>query len=274
MAHNNQNHTKRASFILAVAVNLYAVIATYLYKNFQINLMDYATPIILWTVGIILTCAIVQRYFEIFFAFIDIDFSFGKQIISNSAIQEPLIEKSVTEELSVCKETTIIEETPFVEEPTVNKNVIHTFVDNYEERLAEVEREKAAKQKEILNAIHEYTTFVMAEYFAKEDLAALHENIEYLTHGQTDLYKPIRSKSDNPIKSIDLRHFAWNIGERLNLKLEDRAKFIHILFPHELKDATLEYLAKNLRTQDSCRIPLDIPKNGDYHFNCMRKTDA
>lgn len=145
MAHNNQNHTKRASFILAVAVNLYAVIATYLYKNFQINLMDYATPIILWSVGIILTCAIVQRYFENFFAFIYIDFSFGKQIISNSAIQEPLIEKSVTEELSVCKETTIIEETPFVEEPTVNKNVIHTFVDNYEERLAEVEREKAAK---------------------------------------------------------------------------------------------------------------------------------
>ena len=82
MAHNNQNHTKRASFILAVAVNLYAVIATYLYKNFQINLMDYATPIILWTVGIILTCAIVQRYFENFFAFIDIDFSFGKQIFN------------------------------------------------------------------------------------------------------------------------------------------------------------------------------------------------
>lgn len=45
MAHNNQNHTKRASFILAVAVNLYAVIATYLYKNFQINLMDYSTLI-------------------------------------------------------------------------------------------------------------------------------------------------------------------------------------------------------------------------------------
>lgn len=66
MAHNNQNHTKRASFILAVAVNLYAVIATYLYKNFQINLMDYATPIILWTVGIILTCAIVQRYLRFF----------------------------------------------------------------------------------------------------------------------------------------------------------------------------------------------------------------
>lgn len=87
----------------------------------------------------------------------------------------------------------------------------------------------------------------------------------------TDLYKPIRSKSDNPIKSIDIRHYAWNIGERLNLKLENRAMFIHILFPHELKDATLDYLAKNLRTQDSCKIPLDIPKNGDYHFKCMMK---
>ena len=108
---------------------------------------------------------------------------------------------------------------------------------NYEVRIAEIERKKAERQADIKRVIHEYTTFVMAEYFTKEDLAALHENIEYLTHAQTDLYKPIRSKSDNPIKSIDLRHFAWNIGERLNLKLEDRAKFIHILFPHELKDA-------------------------------------
>lgn len=272
MTHSNQNHTKKASFIFAVTVILYAIIATYIYKNYQVNLMDYTTPVILWTVGIILTCAIVQRYFEKFLAFIDMDFSFGKQIISNSAIRELPIEKPVTEELPICKELSIIEETPIVEEPTANKNTaLHTFVDNYEERLAEVEREKAAKQKEILNAIHEYTTFVMAEYFTKEDLAVLHENIEYLAHGQTDLYKPIRSKFDNPIKSIDLRHYVWNIGERLNLKLENRAMFIHILFPHELKDATLEYLAKNLRTQDSCKIPLDIPKNGDYRFNCMMK---
>lgn len=273
MTHSNQNHTKKASFTFAVAVILYAIIATYLYKNYQVNLMDYTTPVILWTVGIILTCAIAQRYFEKFLAFIDMDFSFGKQIISNSTIRELPIEKSDAEELPICKEISIIEETPIVEDPTANKNTANrTFVDNYyEERLAEVEREKAAKQKEILNAIHEYTTFVMAEYFTKEDLSVLHENIEYLAHNQTDLYKPIRSKSDNPIKSIDIRHYAWNIGERLNLKLENRAMFIHILFPHELKDATLDYLAKNLRTQDSCKIPLDIPKNGDYHFKCMMK---
>ena len=272
MTHSNQNHTEKASFTFAVAVMLYAIIATYLYKNYQVNLMDYTTPVILWTVGIILTCAIAQRYFEKFLAFIDMDFSFGKQIISNSTIRELPIEKSDAEELPICKEISIIEETPIVEDPTANKNTANrTFVDNYEERLAEVEREKAAKQKEILNAIHEYTTFVMAEYFTKEDLSVLHENIEYLAHNQTDLYKPIRSKSDNPIKSIDIRHYAWNIGERLNLKLENRAMFIHILFPHELKDATLDYLAKNLRTQDSCKIPLDIPKNGDYHFKCMMK---
>lgn len=66
MTHSNQNHTKKASSIFAVAVILYAVIATYIYKNSQVNLMDYTTPVILWTVGIILTCAIVQRYFEKF----------------------------------------------------------------------------------------------------------------------------------------------------------------------------------------------------------------
>lgn len=104
MTHSNQNHTKKASSIFAVAVILYAIIATYIYKNSQVNLMDYTTPVILWTVGIILTCAIVQRYFEKFLAFIDMDFSFGRQIISNSAIQKLPIEKSVTEELPICKE--------------------------------------------------------------------------------------------------------------------------------------------------------------------------
>lgn len=262
MTHNNQNHTKKASFTFAVAVILYAIIATYIYRNYQVNLMNYTTPVILWTVGIILTCAIVQHYFEKFIASIDMDFSFGRQIISNTAIQE----------LPICKKAPTIEEMSIVEEPTTNEDTMsHSFVDNYEARIADIEREKAERQADIMRVIHEYTTFVMAEYFTKEDLAVLHENIEYLAHGQTDLYKPIRSKSDNPIKSIDIRHYAWNIGERLNLKLENRAMFIHILFPHELKDATLDYLAKNLRTQDSCKIPLDIPKNGDYHFKCMMK---
>ena len=110
----------------------------------------------------------------------------------------------------------------------------------------------------------------MAEFFTKEELETLHENIEALAYGQHELYKPIRSKSDNPIKSPALRHFAWNIGERLDIPLIDRAKFIKEIFPHELGNATIEYLSKNLRDSVTSKIKIDVPENGDYRFECMR----
>lgn len=145
------------------------------------------------------------------------------------------------------------------------------YMDNYEVRVAEIERKKAERQADIKRVIHEYTTFVMTEFLSKEDLEILHENIEYFVHGQSDLYKPIRSKVDNSLRSIDLMHFVWNIGERLGISLIDRATFIHTIFPHELKDASIKYLAKNLRTCGVCKIALDIPKTGDYHFKCMKE---
>lgn len=108
------------------------------------------------------------------------------------------------------------------------------------------------------------------EFLSKEDLEILHENIECFAYGQSDLYKPIRSKVDNSLRSIDLMHFVWNIGERLDISLIDRATFIHTIFPHELKDASIKYLAKNLRTCGVCKIALDIPKTGDYHFKITK----
>ena len=144
------------------------------------------------------------------------------------------------------------------------------YMDNYEVRVAEIERKKAERQADIKRVIHEYTTFVMTEFLSKENLEILHENIEYFAHGRPDLYKPIRSVLDNPLRSIDLMHFVWNIGERLSISLIDRATFIHTIFPYELKDASIKYLSKNLRTCGVCKIALDIPKTGDYHFKCMK----
>lgn len=112
--------------------------------------------------------------------------------------------------------------------------------------------------------------FYVSEFLSKEDLEILHENIECFAYGQSDLYKPIRSKVDNSLRSIDLMHFVWNIGERLDISLIDRATFIHTIFPHELKDASIKYLAKNLRTCGVCKIALDIPKTGDYHFKITK----
>lgn len=217
--------------------------------------MEYSTPVILYITAMILACGVLQRFFFRFITKNELSLSFGKQV-------RPLPEqiKEIDPECPKDKDINL-----------GNLVVKHDYMDNYEVRVAEIEREKAERQADIKRVIHEYTTFVMTEFLSKEDLEILHENIEYFVHGQSDLYKPIRSKVNNSLRSIDLMHFVWNIGERLGISLIDRATFIHTIFPHELKDASIKYLAKNLRTCGVCKIALDIPKTGDYHFKCMKE---
>ena len=246
---------QRTSFILSVSVILYWATDSYLYLSCHINLMEYSTPVILYITAMILVCGVLQRFFFRFITKNELSLSFGKQV-------RPLPEQIKEIDPECPKDKDINPE---------NLVVKHDYMDNYEVRVAEIEREKAERQADIKRVIHEYTTFVMTEFLSKEGLEILHENIEYFVHGQSDLYKPIRSKVDNSLRSIDLMHFVWNIGERLGISLIDRATFIHTIFPHELKDASIKYLAKNLRTCGVCKIALDIPKAGDYHFKCMKE---
>lgn len=246
---------QRTSFILSVSVILYWATDSYLYLSCHINLMEYSTPVILYITAMILACGVLKHFFFRFITKNELSLSFGKQV-------RPLPEqiKEIDPECPKDKDINL-----------ENLVVKHDYMDNYEVRVAEIEREKAERQADIKRVIHEYTTFVMTEFLSKEDLEILHENIEYFAHGQSDLYKPIRSKVDNSLRSIDLMHFVWNIGERLGISLIDRATFIHTIFPHELKDASIKYLAKNLRTCGVCKIALDIPKTGDYYFKCMKE---
>ena len=250
---------QRTSFILSVSVILYWATDSYLYLSCHINLMEYSTPVILYITAMILVCGVLQRFFFRFITKNELSLSFGKQV-------RPLPEQ-IKEIDPECPKDKDINPAILVAESVAKQD----YMDNYEVRIAEIERKKAERQANIKRVIHEYTTFVMTEFLSKEDLEILHENIEYFAHGQFDLYKPIRSKVDNSLRSIDLMHFVWNIGERLGISLIDRATFIHTIFPHELKDASIKYLAKNLRTCGVCKIALDIPKTGDYHFKCMKE---
>ena len=246
---------QRTSFILSVSVILYWATDSYLYLSCHINLMEYSTPVILYITAMILACGVLKHFFFRFITKNELSLSLGKQV-------RPLPEQ-IKEIDPECPKDKDINPGNLVAK--------QDYMDNYEVRVAEIERKKAERQADIKRVIHEYTTFVMTEFLSKEDLEILHENIECFAYGQSDLYKPIRSKVDNSLRSIDLMHFVWNIGERLGISLIDRATFIHTIFPHELKDASIKYLAKNLRTCGVCKIALDIPKTGDYHFKCMKE---
>lgn len=259
MADNNRPTNKKASLVLALACIIFATVSTILYENHQIGLIGYSAPFIIGTVMAILSCAALQRLFCSLFG--KGYLSFGCNISTKTEAVSIEINTDNPKVLSQTDNTasavSIVTQRP-------------SYLEKYEVRIEELERAKKEKRTAIVSTIHDYTTYIMAEFFSKDELETLHENIDALAYGQPELYKPIRSKEDNPIKSPSLRHFAWNIGERLDVPLIDRAKFIKEIFPHELGNATIEYLSKNLRDSVTSKIKIDVPENGDYRFDCMR----
>ncbi|WP_195202906.1 hypothetical protein [Phocaeicola massiliensis] len=254
MADNNRISIKGTSRVLAITCVVFTAVSTILYDNYHIDLIDYSTPVILGTVAAIMSCAALQRLFCSLFSknYLSFDYKELSPIGTIPSETNPDIQ----------------EEFPRTENTTSTVSVVtqkSSYLEKYEARIEELEHAKKERRTAIISTIHDYTTF-----FTKEELETLHENIEALAYGQQERYKPIRSREDNPIKSPALRHFAWNIGERLDIPLIDRAKFIKEIFPHELENATIEYLSKNLRDSVTSKIKIDVPENGDYRFDCMR----
>lgn len=255
MAYNNRISIKGTSRVLAITCVVFTAVSTILYNNYQIDLIDYSTPVILGTVTAIMSCAALQRLFCSLFS--KNYLSFGCKELSPIGTIPTETNPDTQEELPKTDET-------------ASEKVGSPYLKEYEARIEELQRNEKEKRTAIVHAIHEYTTHEMSQFLSLDDLETLHENIEYLAYGQAELYKPVRSKPDNQIKSPSLRHYAWNIGERLDIPLIDRAKFIKTIFPHELENATIEYLCKNLRDSVPAIIAIDVPKNGDYHFSCMQ----
>ena len=254
MADNNRISIKGTSRVLAITCVVFTAVSTILYDNYHIDLIDYSTPVILGTVAAIMSCAALQRLFCSLFSknYLSFDYKELSPIGTIPSETNPDIQ----------------EEFPRTENTTSTVSVVtqkSSYLEKYEARIEELEHAKKERRTAIISTIHDYTTF-----FTKEELETLHENIEALAYGQQERYKPIRSREDNPINSPALTHFAWNIGERLDIPLIDRAKFIKEIFPHELENATIEYLSKNLRDSVTSKIKIDVPENGDYRFDCMR----
>lgn len=252
MTNKTQIRTQRISFVLTLLVVTYATISTYLYVCHDISITKVMVPIMLGLGIIILSCGLLQRSFYKWLTKNPINFSFTRQ--------SPIVLETVTEIKNDCTN-----EIQAIEQPSV--------LDNYDAMLENLKKKEAERQAKIMDAVREYVTIKTTPYLSKEAIATLIANIEYMACNQSDLYKPIRSNIDNPLRSPGLRHLAWNIGERLNVPLVKRAKFIKASFPHELVNATTEYLRLNLRDTVTSQIPIDVPDKGDFRFHLETNND-
>ena len=267
--------------------------------------MEYTTPIILGFVVITVSFACTKRlFYHIMMENSNLlSFSMQKEFISvSSTINEPQNEpqkaNNDTQENEVGGQETLKsgQEIPKVDKKSgqetlkggqeilndtkndtrndTSKDTSYSYLDKYAMLQENIEKENIKRKVLIMEAIREYVTYTVAPYLKKEDVLILLENINCMAIGHTSSYKSIRSDLNNPLRSPDLRHLAWNIGERLGISNRERAIFIKASFPFELRDATVEYLERNLRDVIPASIPIDRPAKGDYKFNSMKKTIA
>ena len=274
----NKRQIKKISFILALSVIIFAAIDTYLFLCHDINIMHITTPVILGLVVAIILCGLLHKFFYKWLTENPINFSFGEQ-------DSPVVELENTI-APIC-----MVETPSIEQPIdlpeqecppaqeSNSDIVDSdcpkdsHLNKYDSILVELKKKEIERQVEIMDAIREYVTVKTAPYLSKVDIATLISNIENMAYDQPDLYKPIRSNIDNPLRSPGLRHLAWNVGERLGIPLAKRAAFIKASFPYELVNATHEYLKLNLRDHVTSQIPIDVPDKGDYRFHLDADND-
>lgn len=274
----NKRQIKKISFILALSVIIFAAIDTYLFLCHDINIMHITTPVILGLVVTIILCGLLHKFFYKWLTENPINFSFGEQ-------DSPVVELENTI-APIC-----MVETPSIEQPIdlpeqecppaqeSNSDIVDSdcpkdsHLNKYDSILVELKKKEIERQVEIMDAIREYVTVKTAPYLSKENIATLISNIESMAYDQPESYKPIRSNIDNPLRSPGLRHLAWNVGERLGIPLVKRAAFIKASFPHELTNATHEYLRLNLRDHVTSQIPIDVPDKGDYRFHLDADND-
>lgn len=294
MANYIQIRAKKASDVIGAGVISYALIGSFLLYKFHINLMEYTTPIILGFVVITVSFACTKRFF--YHIMMEnsnlLSFSMQKEFISVSSTinepqnaedeiqNEPQKANNDTQENEVGGQETlkggqeILNDTKNNTRYDTSKDTSYSYLDKYAMLQENIEKENIKRKVLIMEAVREYVTYTVAPYLKKEDVLILLENINCMAIGHTSSYKSIRSDLNNPLRSPDLRHLAWNIGERLGIPNRERAIFIKASFPFELRDATVEYLERNLRDVIPASIPIDRPAKGDYKFNSMKKTIA
>ena len=142
--------------------------------------------------------------------------------------------------------------------------------DLYAQRCKEYQREQEQKRQNTIGAIMEYVTHTMSPYiYDNEELEKLCDAIRKWADDWQHTPVPIRLKST--LTTLDLRHFVWNIAERLGSKKDYtgrvRADFIKRMFPDVMREIEQDSI-RNFKFQpDTGNIVIDEPDKGDYHFH-------
>lgn len=131
-------------------------------------------------------------------------------------------------------------------------------------------RERTLKAKaKVIDNITAYIQYVFPPFVSDESLNALCHEVQSWTNDCSYYPNPIRLTAK--LTTLDLRHFVWNIAERLGQENgyngTARATFIKALFPDVFKDMELDSIRNFTKDPDKGVIVLQTPTADDRSFH-------
>ena len=145
--------------------------------------------------------------------------------------------------------------------------------EDYAKRVEAQEKEAQEVKEKRTRAVLDYVHRTMSRFLYEEDL---YKVIEAVTEWSNDTnYTPTAiNRFKENVENIPLRHFVWNIAERLGKRdytMTMRIAFVKALFPKPFEGLDYSTL-KNLKAPCSNDvIPIDEPANGGYKFHDVKE---
>lgn len=171
------------------------------------------------------------------------------------------------------KETEEVDETETIpeERPLECKDLpfVTQTAEQYQQRNRQFLEEQETRKRELVSAILEYVNYTMPPFVRGDDMAKLCNEILMWT--QNPSYKPSAVALKLKTSTLDLRHFVWNIGERLGKDNgydgSCRAVFIKKLFPDIFADMEIDSIRNFKIDPDKGHIKIDTPEQGGFAFH-------
>ena len=141
--------------------------------------------------------------------------------------------------------------------------------EDYAKCVEAQEKEAQEEKKKRTRAVLDYVHRTMSRFLYEEDLNKVIEAVNEWSNDTNYTPTAINRFKEN-VENIPLRHFVWNIAERLGKRdytMAMRIAFVRALFPKPFEGLDYSTL-KNLKAPCSNDvIPIDEPGNGGYEFH-------
>ena len=131
-------------------------------------------------------------------------------------------------------------------------------VPNYDEYKQTAQQKIQQEQAKVLENVLTYTVQELALYLTESELQQLCEHIRFFQYATENEYKQIKTPIaiDATLKSIDLMHFGWNIGNQFKKTGIETATFVKRVFAERLKESEISTIKRKLRAEGTCIIKI------------------